>query len=375
MHYDREKITALLRRFTTVAKVIAGNLWRSTRQLSLSCWRLLRQAGRTGWYYLKLFSAIAVRRLTLIARETWLLTVTFVRSVEARWPVISKRLDLYVQLTRLNRPIGIFLLLWPTLWALWIAAEGVPDYYVLLVFVSGVVLMRSAGCVINDIADRNLDLHVHRTRGRPITTGRISVNEALSVALVLVLIAFLLVLTLNSLTIKLSVVALLLAAIYPFMKRYTYLPQLFLGLAFAWAIPMAFAAQTNTVPVITWLLLLATVLWTMVYDTFYAMVDREDDIRAGIKSTAVLFEDADRFIVGIIQVLVLVTLLFIGNRAGLGDWYYAGIGVASLFSIYQQYLIKDRIPRNCFRAFLNNHWFGATVFAGICLHYIVQSTS
>jgi len=371
MHYDSEKITALLKRFKAAVEVFAGQLWRSSSQLTQSIWRLIRQAGRTGWYYLKLFSVIAARRLLRVARITWQLSLAFARTVEARWPAVSKRLDLYIQLTRLNRPIGIFLLLWPTLWALWIAAEGLPDYYVLLVFVSGVVLMRSAGCVINDIADRNLDLHVRRTRERPITTGRISVKEALAVALVLVLIAFLLVLTLNSLTIKLSVVALLLAAIYPFMKRYTYLPQLFLGLAFAWAIPMAFAAQTNTVPIITWLLLLATVLWTMVYDTFYAMVDREDDIKTGIKSTAVLFEDADRFIVGIIQVLVLVTLLFVGSRTGLAGWYYAGIGVASLFSIYQQYLIKDRIPRNCFRAFLNNHWFGATVFAGICLDYIV----
>jgi len=275
----------------------------------------------------------------------------------------------YIQLTRLNKPIGIFLLLWPTLWALWIAAEGVPDLQILYIFILGVVLMRSAGCVINDLADRNLDIHVARTQNRPIAAGKVMPQEAMVVVAILIFSSLILVLNLNPLTLKLSVVAVVLAIIYPFMKRYTYLPQFFLGLAFGWAAPMAFAAQTNTLPLVAWLLLFATVLWAVVYDTMYAMVDREDDIKAGIKSTAILFEDADRVIIGVIQLLVLFALVMVGNSSELGKYYYAGIAIAAVLSIYQQYLIKDRIPEHCFTAFLNSNWFGATVFTGVFLHY------
>ncbi len=285
------------------------------------------------------------------------------------WPVIKQRLYEYFLLTRLNKPIGIFLLLWPALWALWIAAGGVPDISILLIFIAGVVLMRSAGCVVNDLADRNIDLHVSRTNERPLTTGRVGFTEALTVAFFLVLLAFLLVLTLNPFTIKLSFVALFLAIIYPFSKRFTYLPQLFLGAAFGWAVPMSFAAQTGQIPEVAWMLFLITVLWAVVYDTMYAMVDREDDIRIGVKSTAILFEEADRLIIGILQLLVLSALVLVGQRIDAGTVYYAALAISSVFFFYQQYLIKDRIREKCFQAFLNNHWFGATIFAGIVLNY------
>jgi 4-hydroxybenzoate polyprenyltransferase len=288
------------------------------------------------------------------------------RTIAAR---AGERLYQYVLLTRLNKPIGILLLLWPTLWALWIAADGTPDLPILLIFICGVILMRSAGCVINDLADRDFDAHVSRTRQRPLATGKVTPKEALMVAGVLILCAFLLVLQLNLLTIGLSVVGVLLAIIYPFTKRYTYMPQFFLGLAFGWAVPMAFAAQTGIVPPIGWILLMATVLWALVYDTMYAMVDRDEDIRLGIKSTAILFEEADRFIIGVIQLLVVLTLLLVGSRLGFNRFYYAGLAIASLLFIYQQHLIRDRIPEQCFMAFLNNHWFGAMVFGGILMNY------
>jgi 4-hydroxybenzoate polyprenyltransferase len=288
------------------------------------------------------------------------------RNIAAR---AGERLYQYVLLTRLNKPIGILLLLWPTLWALWIAAEGVPDLPILLIFICGVILMRSAGCVINDLADRNFDAHVSRTRQRPLATGKVTPQEALAVAGVLILCAFLLVSQLNFLTIGLSVIGVLLAIIYPLTKRYTYIPQFFLGLAFGWAVPMAFAAQTGAVPPIGWILLMATVLWALVYDTLYAMVDRDEDIQLGIKSTAILFEDADRFIIGVIQLLVVLTLLLVGHRLGFNRFYYAGLAIASLLFVYQQHLIRDRIPEQCFMAFLNNHWFGAMVFGGILMNY------
>jgi len=240
---------------------------------------------------------------------------------------------------------------------------------ILLIFISGVVLMRSAGCAINDFVDRDLDTNVSRTRNRPIVNGSIKPGEALIVALVLILTAFILVLLLNTLTLKLSLVAIVLVIAYPFMKRFTYLPQFFLGLTFGWAIPMAFAAQTNTVPVIAWLLLMATVLWAVAYDTMYAMVDREDDIRAGIKSTAILFDDTDRVIIGVIQLIVLLTLIMIGFRLDMGMFYYASVAIAGILSIYQQFLIKDRLPENCLKAFTNNNWIGAAIFAGIYLNY------
>lgn len=280
------------------------------------------------------------------------------------------RLYQYSLLMRLDRPIGIFLLLWPTLWALWIASEGKPDPQVLLVFVLGVFLMRSAGCVINDFADRDYDPHVLRTRSRPIAAGHVSPREAVVLFVVLCLMAFLLVLTLNVLTILLSFVGALLAAIYPFMKRYTFLPQIFLGAAFGWAVPMAFAAQTDAIPPVAWLLFIATILWATAYDTMYAMVDRPDDLRIGVKSTAILFGDADRLIIAVIQAMMFVVLLIIGKQLTMGVYYYLGLFVAAALAVYQQYLIKDRDAPRCFRAFLNNNWFGAAIFAGIVLQYL-----
>ncbi len=281
------------------------------------------------------------------------------------------RIHQYFLLMRLNRPIGIYLLLWPTLWALWIAAEGVPDGWVATVFILGVVLMRSAGCVINDYADRKIDPFVQRTKDRPLAAGKVSAREALVLFVVLSLTAFALVLTLNWLTIALSAVGAFLAATYPFMKRHTYLPQVYLGLAFGWAVPMAFAAQTGTVPVVAWLLLIATVLWATAYDTMYAMVDRPDDIEIGVKSTAILFGDADRLIIGIIQGLFVLVLLLIGSQLALAWPYYAGVAVAVLLMVYQQGLIKERDGMKCFQAFLNNHWVGLAVFAGIAGSYFL----
>ena len=275
----------------------------------------------------------------------------------------------YARLMRLEKPIGIFLLLWPTLWALWIAAEGMPDMLVFIVFMLGVFLMRSAGCVINDYADRDFDPHVARTKTRPIASGAVKPKEALVLFVVLCLTAFCLVLLLNTYTILLSFGGAALAAIYPFMKRYTHLPQVVLGAAFAWAIPMAFAAQTNDIPIVAWLLFITTVLWAVAYDTMYAMVDREDDLKVGVKSTAILFGEADRFIIGIIQILVLSTLYIVGDQLGMSMPYYVALAVATGLSVYQQYLIKDREPARCFRAFLNNNWFGCIIFCGIAGHY------
>ncbi len=281
-----------------------------------------------------------------------------------------QRLRQYILLMRLDRPVGIFLLLWPTLWALWIAAQGHPDYWVTTVFVLGVILMRSAGCVINDYADRDIDRHVTRTSDRPLTAGRVTTKEALLLFAVLTLAAFALVLTMNLLTILLSFVGAALAASYPYMKRHTYLPQVYLGLAFGWAVPMAFAAQTGAVPVVAWLLLMATVLWATAYDTMYAMVDRPDDLKIGVKSTAILFGPADRVIIAIIQLMTLVVLVTVGLQLELGGYYYAGLGLALLLMGYQQYLIRNRDGMHCLKAFLNNQWVGAAVFVGILLHYL-----
>ncbi len=278
----------------------------------------------------------------------------------------------YALLIRLDRPIGILLLLWPTLWALWIAAEGLPDPLVLFVFISGVVLMRSAGCAINDYADRDIDPHVERTRNRPVAAGRISPREALAVFVLLSLSAFALVLLMNKLTIMMAFVGAALAASYPFMKRFHYLPQVHLGAAFGWSVPMAYAAQINATPPVAWLLFIATVLWATAYDTMYAMADREDDLKIGVKSTAILFGDADRIIIGMIQGLLLVDLLLVGRRAELGLYYYLGLIIAAGFAVYQQWLIKDRDPGRCFRAFLNNNYFGMAVFGGLLLHYVMN---
>jgi len=282
---------------------------------------------------------------------------------------LRDRFGEYLRLMRADRPIGTLLLLWPTLWALWIAAEGVPDGLVLTVFVLGVFLMRSAGCVINDFADRNIDPHVKRTHDRPIAAGRVSPREALVLFVVLCAIAFALVLLMNRLTVLLSFVAVGLAAAYPFMKRYTYLPQVVLGAAFGWAIPMAFAAQTGAVPQVAWLVFVAKVLWSTAYDTMYAMVDRDDDVRIGVKSTAILFGDLDRTLIAVIQGVVLFALVLLGQRLELHLPYYAGLAVAAGLAGHQQYLIRRRERERCLEAFLNNNWFGAAVFAGIVLDY------
>jgi len=277
----------------------------------------------------------------------------------------------YALLMRFDKPIGIFLLLWPTLWALWIASAGRPDPLVFTVFVLGVVLMRAAGCVMNDYADRGFDPHVARTRDRPIAAGRVSPREALLLFAGLCLAAFMLVLLTNRLTVQLSLVAVVLAASYPYMKRITYLPQVHLGLAFGWAVPMAFAAQTGELPPReAWLLLVATVLWATAYDTMYAMVDRDDDIRVGVKSTAILFGAADRLMIGILQLVLMGVLLIVGHRLELSWAYYTGLAVAAGFALYQQYLIRKRVPADCFRAFLNNNWFGMAVYCGLVAHYL-----
>lgn len=285
---------------------------------------------------------------------------------------MKRRLLQYAFLMRLHKPIGALLLLWPALWALWIAGKGTPDPLVVFVFVAGVLLMRSAGCVINDYADRDFDPHVARTRDRPIAAGRVSPREALVLFAVLCLLALGLVSLMNSLTVWLSLAGAFLAVTYPFMKRYTHLPQVYLGAAFGWAVPMAFAAQTGELPREAWLLFVATVLWATAYDTMYGMVDREDDLKIGVKSTAILFGEADRAIIAIVQVLLLLALLLAGQMAGLGGYYYFGLLLAAVLAVYQQYLIREREPQACFRAFLNNNWFGAAVFGGILLDYLAR---
>ena len=284
--------------------------------------------------------------------------------------LLASRLREYALLMRLNRPIGIFLLLWPALWALLIAGDGRPPPEIVMIFIGGVILMRSAGCVINDFADRQIDRYVARTRNRPLTSGRIRPWEAKLLFTLLSLAAFALVLLLNPLTIVLSFVGALLALTYPFMKRVTHLPQVFLGVAFGWSVPMAFAAVTDTIPPLAWLLFTATVLWATVYDTMYAMVDRDDDIVLGVKSTAILFGDADRQIIGVLQVLLLVCLVMIGHQVGLGWYYYGSLVIAALLALYQQGLIRYREREGCFRAFLNNNWFGAVIFVGLLLDYL-----
>ena len=283
---------------------------------------------------------------------------------------IQSRLSLYSELIRLNRPIGILLLLWPGLWALWIAGEGEPPWWIVLIFIAGTTLMRSAGCAINDYADRDLDGHVQRTSARPIASGRVSPREALMVAAILALLAFMLVLLLNNKTILMSFVAVSLAALYPFMKRYTHMPQLVLGMAFGWAIPMAFTALTNQVPAVARVLFAATVIWALIYDTMYAMVDRIDDLKIGIKSTAILFGGYDRLIIGLLQLLMLGLLLWAGLLAGRGGWYWLGVGVAALLFLYQQWLIRERDPDACFKGFLNNNYVGMALFAGLFLDYM-----
>jgi 4-hydroxybenzoate polyprenyltransferase len=282
---------------------------------------------------------------------------------------VAAKIPYYLALIRFDRPIGTYLLLWPTLWALWIAAEGTPDFKLLVIFSLGTFLMRSAGCAINDYADRHIDGQVKRTSNRPIVTGKISPRSALLFAAVLCILAFLLVLSTNQKTVLLSFAAAALAACYPFMKRYTHLPQIVLGAAFAWSIPMAFAAQQNAMPALLWLIYLAVLLWTTAYDTFYAMVDRDDDIIIGVKSTAILFGKQDRLITALLQLVMIVVMIMVGFQFNLGNWYFAGLAGAAVLFAYQQYLIRYRDRDDCLKAFLNNQWVGAIIFAGIFLHY------
>lgn len=278
---------------------------------------------------------------------------------------IRDRLPVWLEITRLNRPVGIGLLLWPTLWALWVAADGIPSAGNLLIFILGVVLTRSAGCVINDWADRDFDGQVQRTEGRPLPEGRIRPNEALTLAAALLALAFILVLFTNTLTILLAPVAVVLAGFYPFTKRLTHLPQLFLGAAFSWAIIMAFAAETGSLPAVAWLLFVANLLWTVAYDTEYAMVDRPWDLKAGIKSTAILFGELDRLMIGILQAAFLLTLLLLGDRLDYGIAYFLGITAATAVLAWQQWLIRDRDLGACFRAFRSNNVVGIAILVGL----------
>jgi 4-hydroxybenzoate polyprenyltransferase len=284
-------------------------------------------------------------------------------------PRILGTLQDYIELTRLDRPIGIWLLLWPTLWAVWIAGRGKPDPHLFVIFVAGTLLMRSAGCAINDYADRSFDPHVERTKQRPIAAGRISTVEALILFAVLSLTALVLALQLNKMTLLLAVVGAFLAVSYPFVKRFLSVPQLYLGATFGWGIPMAFAAQLERVPRVAWLMLIANMLWVTVYDTIYAMVDRDDDIRIGVRSTAILFGDSDRHIIAALQGMTLLSLYLTGRMLRMGNWYYAGLIAGAIFFIHHLWLIRSRDRAACFRAFLNNHYFGMSVFIGILLNY------
>lgn len=282
----------------------------------------------------------------------------------------TEKLNLYAQLIRFDRPIGTYLLLWPTLWGLWFASKGIPTLKLLLIFILGVFLMRSAGCAINDYADRDFDKHVARTKNRPLTSGKISARETLAIFGIFVFLAFILVLQLNLNTIIFSLVAVVLAATYPFMKRYHHFPQVHLGAAFAWAIPMAFVAITNNFPPLeAWLLFVASLLWTTAYDTQYGMVDIEDDIKAGMKSTAILFGKYDTCIIGILQLMTLILIAIVGSITGRGMPFYLSILLASGFIRYQQTLIKNRNPTQCLQAFLNNNYFGMLIFIGLAFDY------
>jgi 4-hydroxybenzoate polyprenyltransferase len=282
------------------------------------------------------------------------------------WPKISP----FVELTRLNKPVGIYLLLWPTLWALWVAAQGIPDLSLIVIFTLGVILMRSAGCVINDYADRKVDGHVERTINRPLVTGAVTNQQAIIVFFSLLTGAFVLVLFTNTLTIQLSFAGALLAAIYPFMKRYTHLPQIFLGAAFSWAIPMAFAAQADALPKYVWLIYIANLSWTVAYDTMYAMVDRDDDIKIGVKSTAILFADADKVMIAVMQGIAIFCLFLLGLELSLNAFYYLGLLVAMGLMTYQQWLIRARDKVGCFAGFINSHWVGVAVWLGLVLAYL-----
>jgi len=287
------------------------------------------------------------------------------------WYRLYRRLREYALLARLDRPIGTWLLLWPVLWALWVAGNGRPSEKVLIIFAAGVVVMRAAGCIINDLADRNIDPHVKRTRERPIAARRVSPREALVLFAALGLLAVWLVSRLDPLTMRLSIVGAVLTVTYPFCKRFFALPQLYLGVSFGgWGVPMAFAAQLGSLPRIAWMLFIAAVIWAVIYDTIYAMVDREDDLKLGLKSTAILFADMDKAMIGVLQVLMLLALALAGRDMHFGRGYYGGLIAAALLFVYQQWLIRDREPAACLRAFLNNNYVGMAIFIGLALQYL-----
>lgn len=293
------------------------------------------------------------------------------RSDAPWWYRLARRLREYGLLMRLDRPIGTYLLLWPVLWALWVAGQGRPSERVLVVFVVGVVVMRAAGCIINDLADRNIDPHVKRTRERPLAARRMSPYEAIGLLFVLAAVALWLVLRLDPLTVQLSFVGAALTVSYPFAKRFFALPQLYLGISFGgWGVPMAFSAQLGALPRIAWMLFIAAVIWAVIYDTIYAMVDREDDVKLGVKSTAILFADMDKAMIAFLQLLMLADLALAGRDMRFGTWYHAGLAVAALCFLYQQWLIRHREPAACLRAFLNNNYAGMAIFIGIALQYL-----
>ena len=287
----------------------------------------------------------------------------------ARPPSLATQLHQYARLMRLDRPIGIWLLLWPTLWALWLAGEGHPNPGLFVIFVLGVIVMRSAGCVLNDFVDRKIDPYVERTRDRPIASGAVAPFEALMLFVALSLIAVGLATMLNQPAQLLAVVAAALTIVYPFIKRFVSIPQFFLGAAFGWAVPMAFAAQTGTPSQLAWLVFGVALIWAVIYDTYYAMVDRDDDARIGVKSTAILFGELDLFVIGGLQLLMLTALTFVGEMAGLGVWFYASVVVAAGMMVYHQWLARGRDADGCAAAFHHNHFIGLVIFVGIVLHY------
>jgi 4-hydroxybenzoate polyprenyltransferase len=311
----------------------------------------------------------------LLARELVLaVDPLFLQAKDAEAPFhyrLGRRMQEWGRLMRLDRPVGIWLLLWPQLWALWIAGAGQPKPRILIIFLIGTLVMRSAGCVINDFADRNVDPYVKRTKDRPLAARRVSPHEALALFGVLMVIALFLALQLDAFTLQLAAIGAALTISYPFLKRFFPVPQFYLGLAFGWAVPMAYAAQAGApLPRIAWVLFMTTVLWACVYDTLYAMVDRDDDVKIGVKSSAILFADMDRLIVGIMQAMMLFALLLVGRTMKFGDWYLAGVGAAAVFFLYQQWLIREREPAKCFRAFTNNQYVGLVIFIGILLEYV-----